>query len=73
VARILSVQARPKTTLETLAEEERALPPWLGEDKVSPRPTSGYQYLCEPEEHEDEDPSSAQGEAGGDGTAPEDP
>ncbi len=73
VARILSVQARPKTTLEALAEEERALPPWLGEDKVSPRPTSGYQYLCEPEEHEDEDPSSAQGEAGGDGTAPEDP
>jgi transposase len=73
VARILSVQARPKTTLEALAEEERALPPWLGEDKVSPRPTSGYQYLCEPEDHEDEDPSSAQGEAGGDGTAPEDP
>jgi hypothetical protein len=47
VARILSVQARPKTTLEALAEEERALPPWLGEDEVSPRPTSGYQYLCE--------------------------
>ena len=38
--------------MEALAEEERALPPWLGEDKVSPRPTSGYQYLCEPEEHE---------------------
>ena len=73
VARILSVQARPKTALEALAEEERALPPWLGEDKVSPRPTSGYQYLCEPEEHEDEDQSSTQGEAGGDGTAPEDP
>jgi transposase len=72
VARILSVQARPKTILEALADEERPLPPWLGEDRVSPRPTSGYQYLCEPEEHEDEDPSSAQGEAGGDGTAPED-
>jgi transposase len=73
VARILSVQARPKTTLEALAEEERALPPWLGEDEVSPRPTSGYQYLCESEEDEDEDPDSAQGEAGGDGAAPEDP
>jgi transposase len=73
VARILLVQARPKTTLEALAEEERRLPPWLGEDEVSPRPTSGYQYLCEPGEDEDEDPNSTQGEAGGDGAAPEDP
>ena len=73
VARILLVQARPKTTLEALAEEERRLPPWLGEEEVSPRPTSGYQYLCEPEEDEDEDPNSTQGEAGGDGAAPEDP
>jgi hypothetical protein len=73
VARILLVQARPKSTLEALAEEERRLPPWLGEDEVSPRPTSGYQYLCESEEDEDEDPNSAQGEAGGDGAAPEDP
>jgi transposase len=73
IARILLVQARPKTTLEALAEEERRLPSWLGEDEVSPRPTSGYQYLCESEEGEDEDPNSAQGEARGDGTAPEDP
>jgi hypothetical protein len=73
VARILLVQARPKTTLEALAEEERALPPWLGEDEVSARPTSGYQYLCEPEEDENEDPNSAQGKAGGDGATPEDP
>jgi hypothetical protein len=73
VARILLVQARPKTTLEALAEEERRLPPWLGEDEVSPRPTSGYQYLCESEEDEDEDPNTPEGEAGGDGAAPEDP
>ena len=49
-----------------LAEEERRLPPWLGEDEVSPRPTSGYQYLCGSEEDEDEGPNSTQGEAGGD-------
>ena len=34
VERILAVQARPKTVLESLAEEERRLPPWLGEDPV---------------------------------------
>jgi transposase len=73
VARILAVQARPKTTLEALAEEERQLPPWLGEDEVSPRPTSGYQYLCESEKGEDEDPNTAQDKAGGDGAAPENP
>jgi transposase len=73
VARILLVQARPKTTLEALAEEERRLPPWLGEDEVSPRPTSGYQYLCESEDDEDEDPNTPEDEAGGDGAAPEDP
>ena len=57
VERILSVQARPKTILEALAEEERQLPPWLGEDPVSPRPTSGYQYLCESEPHDAEKPA----------------
>ena len=37
VERILSVQARPRTILETLAEDERRhLPPWLGEEPVSP-------------------------------------
>ena len=36
VERILSVQARPQTVLESLAEEERRLPPWLGEDVSSP-------------------------------------
>ena len=55
VERILSAQARPKTILEALAEEERRqIPPWLGEDLVSPRPTSIYQYLCESEPHDAE-------------------
>jgi len=73
VERILSVQARPRTTLEVLAEEERRLPPWLGEDPVPPRPTSDYQDLCASEPHADEDPSIAPDDAGADGTAPEDP
>jgi hypothetical protein len=50
VERILAVQARPKSVLEILAEEERQhLPPWLDEESVSPRPTSDYQPLCEEE------------------------
>src|SRR5208282_4595179 len=52
--RILSVQAQPKSVLESLAEEERRhLPPWLDEEPVAPRPTSDYQCLCdqEPTEH----------------------
>ena len=54
VERILSVQAQPKSTLESLAEHERRhLPPWLDEEPVSPRPTSDYQPLCdqEPTDH----------------------
>jgi transposase len=54
VERILAAQAQPKTTLETLADEMR--PDWralLGEDPVSPRPTSDYQSLCA------EDPTDA--------------
>ncbi|MBV8611812.1 MAG: IS21 family transposase, partial [Singulisphaera sp.] len=73
VERILSVQARPRTLLESLAEEERRLPPWLGEDPVSPRPTSDYQALGEPEPDADEDPKTIVGEVGGDGAVPEDP
>ena len=72
VERILVVHARPRTTLEALAEEERRLPPWLGEDPVFPRPTSDYQNLWESEPHPDEDQNTAAGEAGGDGTTPED-
>src|SRR5207248_9069581 len=73
VERILSVQARPKTILESLAEEERRLPPWLGEDLISPRPTSVYQYLCESEPDNHENPNTSQGNAGGDGAPPDEP
>jgi hypothetical protein len=74
VERILAVQARPKTILETLAEDERRqVPPWLGEDLVSPRLTSDYQHLCESEPHDHENPNTAPGDAGADGAAPEDP
>ena len=76
VERILSVQARPRTALETLAAEERQLPPWLGEDPVTPRPTSDYQDLCESEPHADEDPNPTAATpqaAPADGAAPEDP
>jgi hypothetical protein len=70
VERILSAQARPRTILEALAEEERQLPPWLGEDLISPRLTSSYQYLCESEPHDAEKPPTASGDARSDGTAP---
>jgi transposase len=73
VERILSAQARPRTILEALAEEERRrIPPWLGEDLVSPRPTSVYQYLCESEPHDAEKPHTASGDASSDGAAPAD-
>jgi len=71
VERILSVQARPKTVLEALAEEERRLPPWLGEELVFPRPTSDYQSLYEPEPHDHEGPNPDPADA--DGAAPEGP
>jgi hypothetical protein len=73
VERILSAQARPKTILEALAEEERQLPPWLGEDLVSPRLTSSYQYLCESEPHDEEKPHTTSGDASSDGAAPAGP
>jgi Mu transposase, C-terminal domain len=73
VERILSAQARPKTILETLATEEyRQLPPWLGEDLISPRPTSVYQYLCESEPHHHDIPDPAAGASGEDQAAPQD-
>ena len=73
VERILSAQARPRTILEVLAEEERRqIPPWLGEDLVSPRSTSVYQYLCESEPHDAEKPPTASDDASSDGTAPAD-
>ena len=63
VERILSAQARPRTILEVLADEERQLPPWLGEDLVSPRLTSSYQYLCESEPPDEEKPHTASDDA----------
>ena len=73
VERILSAQAWPKTILETLAAEEwKQIPPWLGEDLISPRPTSVYQYLCESEPHDHDTPDTAEGVPGTDQAAPED-
>ena len=74
VERILSVQARPKSVWETMAEEERRhLPPWLDENPVSPRPTSDYQPLYEQElpDHVQTDPPPDETTAGG--TTQEDP
>jgi transposase len=73
VERILSVQARPKTVLESLAEEERRLPPWLGEDVIVPRPTSDYQHLCESEPDLDEAPNISSEDTAGEGAPREDP
>src|SRR5262249_40796887 len=73
VERILSVQARPKTVLESLAEEERRLPPWLGEDVIVPRPTSDYQHLCESEPDRDEAPNTTSEATAGEGAPREDP
>jgi transposase len=73
VERILSAQARPRTILEALADEERQLPPWLGEDTVTPRLTSSYQYLCESEPPDEEKPHTTSDDASSDGAAPTDP
>jgi hypothetical protein len=74
VERILSAQARPRTILEALAEEERRqIPPWLGEDLVSPRPTSVSQYLCASEPHDEEQPHTTSGDASSDRAAPAGP
>lgn len=51
VERILAAQARPKTVLEALADEERRPLPFLDEP-VRPRPLSEYQHLGEePADH----------------------
>ena len=60
VERILAAQARPKSILERLAEEERRhLPPQLPTDPVHPRPTSDYQPLLPPEPQSDGPASEA--------------
>jgi transposase len=56
VERILAVQARPKSPLERLADEEPG--DWrevLGDESTPPRPATEYQHLLfeEPEEHDD--------------------
>jgi hypothetical protein len=74
VERILAVQAKPKSTMETLAErEQRHLPPWLGEDTVSPRSTSFYQSRCDQEPCDHEDPNAPSEDTPAGGAAPEDP
>jgi len=56
VERILAAQARPKTVLEALADEERRPLPFLDEP-VRPRPLSEYQHLGE--ESADHGPNQA--------------
>jgi transposase len=74
VERILSAQARPKSLLETLAEDERRhLPPWLDEEPVPPRPTSAYQHLGDPEPPDHADPNTSPAGTDTGGTAPADP
>jgi transposase len=74
VERILSAQARPKSVLEALAEDERRhLPPWLDEEPVPPRPTSDYQHLGDPEPPDHADPNARTGDTNSGGAAPADP
>jgi hypothetical protein len=50
VERILAVNAKPKSILASLAEQERQhLEPYLRDDPVAPRPTADYQHLLTPE------------------------
>jgi transposase len=64
VERILAVQARPKSILQTLADQGRQhLQPLLDDLPVTPRPTTTYQPLCEeaPDAPE-EDPNASSGD-----------
>jgi transposase len=57
VERILAVQARPKTPLASLNDEERRhLQPLLDDLPVPPRPPAEYQDLCDKESSEDDEP-----------------
>jgi transposase len=51
VEHILAAQARPKSVLETLAEEERRHRPDLSDQPVPPRPLSEYRHLLENTDH----------------------
>jgi transposase len=56
VERILAAQARPKSLLSILAEDEGPTLATTDDDAVRPRPTSDYQPLLPPEPHPDEPP-----------------
>jgi transposase len=60
VERILAVQAKPKTILESLAEQEREhLQPLLDDNPVGPRPTADYQPLIDQENSDHGPPPDA--------------
>jgi transposase len=61
VERILAARARPKTSLEKLAEQERDyLQSLLGDNHVPPRPTAEYRaFFAEDPDHADTPPSDA--------------
>jgi len=65
VERILAVQARPKSVLEHLAEQERRhLEPLLGDGPIRPRPVSDYEPLLPKEPQGDEQANQEDGDAG---------
>lgn len=64
VERILHVQAQPKSTLETLADQEKQrLDEVLGQASVDARPTEDYQYLLFDEPCNDQEESTRQNES----------
>jgi transposase len=72
VERILAVQARPKTPLERMADEEAC--PWkelFGGDPTPLRPATDYQHLLfeEPEDHGDTEKEDTAGPEDDDGEA----
>jgi hypothetical protein len=69
VERILAVQARPKTTLQRLAEEEPShLKDLLSDDPTPPRSPTEYQHLLfeEPDHHDDAEEEEESGQEGDD-------
>jgi transposase len=74
VERILAARARPKTSLEKLAEQEQEhLQPLLGDNRVPPRPTAEYRaFFTEDPNHAVTPPSDA-AEAGSPPTPTEPP
>jgi hypothetical protein len=73
VERILAVQARPKSVLERMADEEPYS--WrevLGDDLTPPRPATDYQNLLfeEPEDHDDTEEKDDTGTEDDDGGEP---